>query len=854
MMTNGRLHGAEVRGTRQMAGFLRGLDRRLITGCALGLIAVALLGACAAILLRESEAERDQTAWIDAGLHSADTVGLTFDRLRAAYARPSTEDAPAGAGLREVDDLRLLLKAHLAAVLLGSRSVSASQAAMDARDTLEDWHAEVVAQRAKASPDAAGRAAVDRAARVAGIQIERMKAALAADKALQIQAAGRAARLRGDILSAATLFATAMVAGMALMLCARRSRRRGEGPIAPLPVPAVAEPTDSEASADRDPLVEDAQPDAEEAGSVVVVLDGAALPPEREEGAAIADHARLATAETENRRLTDALETMSQGLCLYDESGRLAVVNARYSEIYRLPPGAVRVGMSCAEVMAASLAAGNHPAQELSDLLQTMETLVVSDDASHFQELGDGRVVAIRARPTRGGGFVATYEDVSERWEAETRIAHMARHDALTELPNRVLLRERIEAALTQVGCEAGFAVHCLDLDHFKQINDTLGHNVGDELLCAVAHRLRACIRDIDTVARLGGDEFAIVQLGIETPEDAVVQACRMVEVLREPYALTEHTVTVGVSIGIAIAPEDGMTASRLLKYADVALYRAKAEGRGRHRLFEPEMGERLQARRLLEIDLREALTRDAFELHYQPIYSLADDRICGFEALLRWNHPERGRVSPAEFVPLAEEIGLIVPLGEWVIRQACDEARRWPEGLKVAVNVSPAQFVSARLIEIVRDALSESGLSAGRLELEITETVLLQNGGATVAMLHALKTLGARISMDDFGTGYSSLSYLRSFPFDKIKIDQAFTRDLAVENGSDFIVRAVISLGASLGMTTTAEGVETPEQLARLREEGCDEVQGYLFSRPVPAAELPALIARWNGAQRAVA
>ncbi len=556
-----------------------------------------------------------------------------------------------------------------------------------------------------------------------------------------------------------------------------------------------------------------------------------------------------------NLRLDAALDNMSQGLCLYDAEHRLMVVNRRYSEIYGHAPGTVACGMTAREVIGLSVAAGNHPGRNVADLLaEESEAFSRPESRTFLQELGDGRIVAIEKRPTADGGFVATFEDVTERRHAEARIAFMARHDALTDLPNRLLLGEQIESAIAQASRDSGFAVLCLDLDDFKPINDTLGHPVGDALLCAAASRLGACVREIDSLARLGGDEFAIVQRGVERPEDAAVLARRIIDVLGAPYTLGENTVTIGVSIGISLAPGDGMTCDKLLKHADVALDRAKAEARGSFRFFEPEMDARLQARRHLERDLREAVAAEAFELHYQPIYDLNAERVCGFEALLRWTHPERGRVSPAEFIPLAEELGLIIPLGEWVLRRACQEASRWPDGLKVAVNVSAVQFTSARLIGAVRDALAASGLPGRRLELEITESVLVANPGTTTAILHSLKALGARVSMDDFGTGYSSLSYLRSFPFDKIKIDQSFVRDLGEAEDSGFIVRAVIGLGASLGMTTTAEGVETEAQLARLREEGCDEVQGYLFSRPVPAAEVPAILRRWNGTARAIA
>ncbi|MDP4025015.1 EAL domain-containing protein [Methylobacterium sp. NEAU 140] len=556
-----------------------------------------------------------------------------------------------------------------------------------------------------------------------------------------------------------------------------------------------------------------------------------------------------------NLRLDAALDNMSQGLCLYDADDRLMVVNRRYAQIYGLASGTVVPGMRAEAVLAASLAAGNHPGQNLSDLLrQEREAFEGPARLPCFQELGNGKVVAIERRETADGGFVATYEDVTERRRAEAQVAFLAHHDALTGLPNRVALNQQMAAAIAQAGRDAGFAVFALDLDDFRPVNDTLGHGVGDELLVAVAQRLSACVREIDCVARLGADEFIVVQRGIDRAEGAAVLARRIIEVVSAPYTLSNHEVSVGLTIGITLAPGDGTGCDKLLKNADVALDRAKSEARGSFRFFEPEMDARLQARRLMERDLRDALAREAFEVYYQPIYSLGTERICGFEALLRWNHPGRGFVSPAEFIPIAEELGLIVPLGEWVLRRACEEASRWPDGLKIAVNVSAVQFTSASLVTAVRETLRATGLPGRRLELEITESVLVANPGATTAILHSLRAMGVRVSMDDFGTGYSSLSYLRSFPFDKIKIDQAFVRDLGATDGTDFIVRAVIGLGASLGMTTTAEGVETEAQLARLRAEGCDEVQGYLFSRPVPITQVPAVIQRWNGAARAIA
>ena len=378
------------------------------------------------------------------------------------------------------------------------------------------------------------------------------------------------------------------------------------------------------------------------------------------------------------------------------------------------------------------------------------------------------------------GGWVATHEDITERRRAEKQIAHMARHDALTDLPNRVLLRERLAEALAGVRRGSKLAVLYLDLDHFKGVNDTLGHPIGDELLKMVAGRLRHCVRDTDTVARVGGDEFAIIQTGIERPLDTAILARRIGEAVRAPYDLAGHAVVVDTSIGIAIAPNDGTEPDELLKNADMALYRAKADGRGTYRFFEPEMDSRMKARRALELALRNALATGEFELHYQPLVNLDDRRITGCEALLRWNHPERGMISPAEFIPVAEEIGLIVPLGEWVLRKACADAARWPDDIKVAVNLSPIQVTNQNLVPVVVSALAAAGLPASRLELEITESVLMQNTEATLATLHRLRELGVRISMDDFGTGYSSLSYLRSFPFDKIKIDRSFISGLA--------------------------------------------------------------------------
>jgi len=548
-----------------------------------------------------------------------------------------------------------------------------------------------------------------------------------------------------------------------------------------------------------------------------------------------------------NGQFDAALTHMSQGLCLYDGSERLTVVNQRFHEIYGLPPDRVIAGCSFRDVLEAMHSAGHLALGASVDALfaSWSACLASREGGSILQTINGGRVVAISYQPTAEGGWVATYDDVTERQRVEKQAVFLARHDALTRLPNRVLFHERVEQALAQVGRGAQAAVLCLDLDRFKAVNDTLGHPIGDALLQAVADRLQACVREVDTVARLGGDEFAVVQTGMESSAHAKLLARRIVDVISQPYDLGGHHVVIGTSIGVALAPDDGTHPDELLKNADMALYRAKLEGRGTYRFFEPEMDERLQARRALELDLRSALAAGEFEMFYQPLVSLTANQICGFEALMRWHHPTRGLVSPAEFIPVAEEIGLIVPLGQWALNQACTEAAGWPESVKVAVNLSPVQFKGGSLVHAVIDALYRSGLPARRLELEITESVLLQNNKTTLATLHDLRDLGVRIAMDDFGTGYSSLSYLRSFPFDKIKIDQSFVRDLCGKPDSIAIVRAVAGLGASLGMMTTAEGVETHAQLAQLRAECCTEVQGYLLSRPCPAGDVAGLLQR---------
>ncbi len=427
-----------------------------------------------------------------------------------------------------------------------------------------------------------------------------------------------------------------------------------------------------------------------------------------------------------------------------------------------------------------------------------------------------------------------------EAMTQNARIFHMAHHDALTSLPNRLLFHEHLEKALEQQKRRGdGVVLLCLDLDRFKQVNDTLGHPAGDMLLKEVAERLRGCVRDGDTVARLGGDEFAILQCGSNQLGQAEDLAQRIVSTLCGPYNLNGNHAVVGASVGIAVATSYLFTADTLLRNADLALYQAKANGRGTFRLFKSVMDDQVQARRALELDLRKALARDEFEMVYQPLFHLESQRISGFEGLLRWSHPERGLVSPSEFIPLAEELGLIVAIGEWVMAQACADAVTWPENVRVAVNLSPIQFRSIGLIDAVRRALESSGLPARRLELEITESALLQDSETVLETLHELRALGSRIALDDFGTGYSSLSYLRRFPFDKLKIDQSFVLDMVQRADCCAIVTSVFNLAHQLGMTTTAEGVETEEQLEQLRQTACTEVQGFLFDRPRPAADI---------------
>jgi diguanylate cyclase (GGDEF)-like protein len=535
----------------------------------------------------------------------------------------------------------------------------------------------------------------------------------------------------------------------------------------------------------------------------------------------------------QNLRFDAALNNMSQALLMFDSQARLVISNSRYQEMYGLSSEIVKPGCLLRELLEHRRRDGTFAGDPDSYIENVMSAIAEGKTWGQLTELPDGRTIAVINHPMAGGGWVATHEDITERRRAEKQIAHMARHDALTDLPNRLLLRDRLTYALAEPPRDKRLAVLYLDLDHFKTVNDTLGHQIGDDLLRTVAARLRDCVGDADTVARVGGDEFAIIHTGIEQPNDAAMLARRICEAVKEPCELHGHAVIVDTSIGIALAPGDGTDPTELLKNADMALYRAKADGRGTYRFFEPEMDAGMKARRTLELALRTALANGEFELHYQPLVNLEDRRVTCCEALIRWQHPERGLIPPTEFIPVAEEIGLIVPLGEWVLRQACSDAMQWPTETKVAVNLSPLQVMNQNLVAVVVGALAASGLPASRLEVEITESVLMQNSETTLATLHRLRELGVKISMDDFGTGYSSLSYLRSFPFDKIKIDRCFISGLATGDDSVAIVLAIAGLAKHLGIATTAEGVETRQQLQQVKALGCSEMQGFLFSAP---------------------
>ena len=531
-----------------------------------------------------------------------------------------------------------------------------------------------------------------------------------------------------------------------------------------------------------------------------------------------------------NLQLDAAVNNMPLGLSMFDAQERLLMCNRQFTEMYDVPDELTRPGTArCALREYRAKKGARH--SETGEL--PVEGVVLSP--SMLVEFGGGRIIEVSRQPLKGGGWVSLHEDITERRKQEERIAYLARHDGLTGLANRMLFRERLEHSLQRLGRGQGFALLCLDLDHFKAVNDTLGHPVGDMLLKQVSKRLLSCVRHGDIVARLGGDEFAIVQTSVRDPAQTESLASRIVEAVGAPYEIDGNRIDIGTSIGVTLAPRDGSDADKLLKNADLALYRTKDAGRRGFSFFKPEMQEEVQARRNLEVDLRRALGEESLELFYQPIVCLKSEQAKGFEAHLRWHHPARGLIPPDELFAIAEDIGLMAEIGFWTLQQACAQAALWPAPITVAINVSSLQFLHRNLTESVLQALAQSGLSPHRLELEIAESLLQENPN-TLAILRQLRQLGVRIAMDGFGTGHCSLSGLRAFPFDKIKIDKAFIADVERSEESRAIAQAVIALGTNLGMATVAEGIEEFEQLSRLRSWGCKYGQGFLLGPPMTA------------------
>jgi diguanylate cyclase (GGDEF)-like protein len=541
-----------------------------------------------------------------------------------------------------------------------------------------------------------------------------------------------------------------------------------------------------------------------------------------------------------SQQLDAALNNMAHGISMFDSQQRLVVCNKQYATMYNLRPDQVKPGTPTRDILQARVAAGASPASR-NYVAGRVADMSAGKDYSVIDYLRDGRVIAINHQRMANGGWVAVHQDITAQKRVEAELAHMARYDALTGLANRALFLEKVNEALARMASHGEqFSVLMLDLDRFKQVNDSLGHAIGDSLLKAVGDRLRRLVRDDDVVARLGGDEFAVIQLrNTHQRDQATVLANRVLAAITEPYDIDGRKIVIGTTIGITLAPQDADNADALVRHADLALYKAKSEGRNRFRFFETAMEAEARERRDLEEDLRRAIVREEFELHYQTVIDVGRLECCGAEALVRWRHPERGLLFPDQFIALAEESGLIMALGEWILRRACTDAAQWPSHLKIAVNLSPLQLKQTSLLSVLKSTLRESGLDPRRLELEITETVLVEKNEENLAVLHEIKNLGISIVLDDFGTGYSSMRYLQMFPFDKIKIDKSFIQSMTTHSDSAAIVCAITGLGRGLDIETTAEGVETAEQLAFLRTAGCQLGQGYLFSRPLPLSAL---------------
>jgi diguanylate cyclase (GGDEF)-like protein len=539
-------------------------------------------------------------------------------------------------------------------------------------------------------------------------------------------------------------------------------------------------------------------------------------------------------------RIQGTLDSTGLAISVFDRDHRLVYCNRQFLDVYDLPKRFGRPGTSFEAVLRGRFAAGSGIGDNEEAYVQERLDFVAKRIAdTGVLTLNSGRVVSVSHQPLSDGGWVSSHKDITDFTRLQDELSYRANHDALTGLANRHMLQQRLATCVDEAAGLGSFALLIVDLDGFKAINDTLGHSAGDQLLKEVAHRLETTLGSRGLAARMGGDEFAVVTNVGAAARDAHMLAVELIEAARQPFEIDRQACDIAFSIGIAVAPGDGQSAEQLLKNADLALYSAKKERRGGYRFFEPAMDKAMRERRQIERDLTMALEAGQFELYFQPLFNLRSQQLSGFEALLRWNHPEDGMVSPAKFIPVAEETGLIIPIGEWVIREAINQAAKWPAGLRVAINVSSVQFQRGNVTATMMNALASAGLAPERVEIEITESVFFENNAANLDALRQLHALGLKIALDDFGTGYSALSYLLSYPFDKIKIDGSFVRALDNAGGAQAIIHAIAEIGERMGMITTAEGVETAEQLRNVYAAGYTEAQGYLIARPMPAAQV---------------